>query len=210
MLFPTTKYLRFGTITPEHEAPWTAAFHGKGMGESPAFKITWPSAVSSPLGGQGWNAKLQRDKPGPWGAAVPTPLPHNSHHVSPTSQLHNPPCGTSQTSTKDPCPNQKGSHEGHRHQQKEENAQIIPGDSRSYVQNKDKRNLKTVLASALKKNFFFTLSLARKWVLVNLWLFLQQHLCQAAEVPRRTRSSSKHHTPPCQAISLTSRREVKG
>lgn len=112
MLFPTTKYLRFGTIIPEHEAPWTAAFHGKGMGESPAFKITWLSAVSSPLGDQGWNAKLQRDKPGPWGAAVPTPLPHNSHHVSPAPQLHNPPCGTSQTSTKDPCPNQKGSQKG--------------------------------------------------------------------------------------------------
>lgn len=92
----------------------------------------------------------------------------------------------------------------------DENAQIIPEDSRSYVQNKPQRNLKTVLASNLKKNSFSTLSLARKWIVVNFWLFSQQQLCQAAqEAPRRTRSSSKHQTPPCQETSLTTGGKVK-
>lgn len=134
MPFPTTKPPCFDIIPPGHEAPWAATFHGQGMGQSHAFKITVAVSCELCLGVRAGMQSPRGLSLVPEGQQCHPTVPAQPPRV-PISQLHHLPCGTSQRSTKDPCPKQKGV----RHQQKEEsdgNAQIIPEDSRSYVQNK--------------------------------------------------------------------------
>lgn len=119
MLFPTTKSSCFDIITPGHKAPWIATFHGKGTGESHAFKIS-NVAVSCELC-LGLNARLQRVPEEQQCHPTVPPQPPVSPSPSCTTSL-----GHITNEHQGPCPNQKGG----RHQQKEDVAWKCPNHPR--------------------------------------------------------------------------------